>query len=357
MGRKPYKHSNLPRGMRARPRGNLVHYYLDTGGKPRKEIPLGSDYATAVQKWAELTMYKQPDVVTFEYVVKQYWEKVIPTKAPRTQKDNESEREWLLRFFNNPPAPLDQIEPKHIRQYLDWRVQESKSLALIKGKPITKTTGQVRANREKSLFSHIWNFAREYGYTKLPNPCLGVHSFKEKGRKDILVSESAYHRVLEHADKQVSFTLRLAYLTGQRPSDVLKMSYTNISDNCLNITQGKTGGKLRIKIEGELKLLINEITIYKSSLNLSVHHMQLLINEKGNPLTYGMFRSRFDKARKKAGVNKSDFQLRDMRAKAATDTDEKSGIRNAQALLGHSTEQMTSHYVRERVGKKVNPVK
>lgn len=30
-------------------------YYFDTGGKPRKEIPLGSDYVLAVRKWAELS--------------------------------------------------------------------------------------------------------------------------------------------------------------------------------------------------------------------------------------------------------------------------------------------------------------
>ena len=60
MGRKPSRWSNLPRGMRARPRGNLIHYYLDTGGTPRKEIPLGSDYTLAVQKWSELASARKP---------------------------------------------------------------------------------------------------------------------------------------------------------------------------------------------------------------------------------------------------------------------------------------------------------
>ena len=51
------------------------------------------------------------------------------------------------------------------------------------------------------------------------------------------------------------------------------------------------------------------------------------------------------------------FQFRDLRAKAATDTDEASGTRTAQAILGHTTEAMTAHYIRHKVGKKVYPVR
>lgn len=33
-----------------------------------------------------------------------------------TQGDNEAEKVWLLKFFDDPPAPLDAIEPVHIRK-------------------------------------------------------------------------------------------------------------------------------------------------------------------------------------------------------------------------------------------------
>lgn len=158
MGRKPSKNQNLPKRLRARPRGSKVWYYYDTGGKPRREIPLGCDYPTAIKKWAELEMEisDQPaQRITFKHAADRYLKEVIPTKAPRTQKDNLIELEWLMLFFGNPPAPLDEIEPIHIRQYLDQR------------------QAKTRANREKALFSHIWNKAREWGYTSLPNPCAG----------------------------------------------------------------------------------------------------------------------------------------------------------------------------------------
>jgi integrase len=74
-------------------------------------------------------------------------------------------------------------------------------------------------------------------------------------------------------------------------------------------------------------------------------------------LTYDMLRNRFDDARERAGVDKALFQFRDLRAKAATDADEASGTRTAQAILGHITEAMTAHYILHRVGKKVRSVR
>ena len=62
MGRKATVNLNLPTGMRARKRKKkgevIIWYYYDAGGKPRKEIPLGSDYIIACKKWSELSLEK-----------------------------------------------------------------------------------------------------------------------------------------------------------------------------------------------------------------------------------------------------------------------------------------------------------
>jgi hypothetical protein len=128
MGRKPSRWKNLPPGMRARERGAKVHYYLDTGGRPRKEIPLGSDYVLAVAKWAELTSKQTPaeGVLTMPYVVQRYFAEVVPTKASDSQKSDNQEKSWVLKFFGDPPAPLDGVEPQHIRQFMRWRASEAR---------------------------------------------------------------------------------------------------------------------------------------------------------------------------------------------------------------------------------------
>ena len=42
-----------------------------------------------------------------------------------------------------------------------------------------KRTGKVRANREISLLSHIYNIAREWRLTDKKNPAAGVRKNKE----------------------------------------------------------------------------------------------------------------------------------------------------------------------------------
>lgn len=364
MGRKPTRWTNLPTGMRARPRGKKIHYYLDTGDRPRREIPLGSDYVLAVAKWAELTSKPIPTKGTFVDVWDAYLKLVVPSKSRRTQDDNVKEAASLLKFFGDPPAPLDSIEPMHVMQYMRWRVELARSHAAARNEkrkkagkpplPIPPDFGHVRANREKALFSHIWNFARAEGYTKLANPCAGVHGFKETGR-DVFVDDALLASVMVHAVKPLQFAIRLAHLTGQRPADVLRMSETDINDGMLHVRQGKTKAKLRITIVGELATLLAEIQAFKAK--LMVRAFTLLVNEAGQPLTANVLRNRFDDARNAAGIDKKLFQFRDLRAKAATEADEEDGIKTAQALLGHTTEGMTANYIRHKLGKKVQPLR
>lgn len=340
MGRKPSSNSNLPKRMRARKRGEKIWYYYDTGLKPRKEIALGCDYAIAVKKWSEIELDKKPlhlEIITFQYVAHRYIKEVIPTKAPATQKDNFRELDQLYKFFGNPPPPLNEIKPIHIRKYLDWR----------------KT---IRANREKALFSHIWNKAREWGYTDLTNPCSGVKGFKETGRKNVYVDDGMYNAVHRSASQPLRDAMDLAYLTGQRPSDVLKMTEHDIQDGSLCVTQNKTGARIRINVQGELADLLNRILQRKST--HKIRSFYLVVDDTGQRFTYSAFRGHFDKARELAGVDKEKFQFRDLRAKAGTDKADSSGdIRQAQRQLGHSSVTMTETYIRERKGSKVTPTK
>lgn len=349
MGRHPHKNLNLPTRMRSRrQRSGKVYYYYDTGLTPRKEIPLGSDYTAAVRKWSDLHLISVGTSIrhlTFKEVSDRYVFEEIPKKAVRTQKDYIIELTWLLKFFNAPPVPLDEITPQHIQQYLDWRGKSS----------------PVRANREKALFSHIWNKARSWGLTNLANPCTGIKGHKEKGR-DIYIEDAIFDAVWQAADEPLRDALDLAYLTGQRPADTLAMSMTDIVDGAIAIQQEKTGKKLRIEIKGELETLLARITERKRG--YSVHTLAIICTERGQAMSRDTLRSRFDKARTRAAkanpalkAEIEAFQFRDLRAKAGTDKAESGGMRAAQMQLGHSTMKMSEHYVRNRRGDKTSPTK
>lgn len=338
MGRTPTRNKNLPAGMRALHRKAGTYYYLDTGEKPRREISLGSEYVLAVQKWAELTAGKAAAQLTFKHVADRYLRDELPKKAPATRKDNLRELAKLLEFFED--APLEEIQPIHVRQYLDWRGQ----------------TAKVRANREKALFSHIWNFARDKGITSMTNPAAGIKGNPEAGR-DAYIEDAVYQAVWAAAEVPLQDAMDLAYLTGQRPADVLKLSSTDIQDGELTVVQNKTGHRLRIAIEGELATVIDRIKARKVA-------GMTLITKQGKVMTKAALRGAFDRARDAAILAHPDmeaqiraFQFRDLRAKAGTDTEEIRGMAAAKDQLGHSSETMTSHYVRHRRGKLVKPTK
>lgn len=358
-----------PKGMRARHRGSRVYFYLDTGATPRREIRLGTDYDKAIEEWARLTGRPMPTVAVFAFgaVAERYVRKVLPTKAPATQAINLRELANLLKFFAGPREVLASITPVMVRQYLDQRaegvvmekrMQSDRRVAAGRERlTVTGKEGQVPANREKALLSHIWNFARETGLTALANPCAGVKGFKEPGR-DVYISDEVLAAVHAAAEIPLRDALDLAYLIGQRPADVLKLLRADIVDGAVVVKQNKTGKKVRVSIEGELAALISRLNTRHA------RAVKLVSMPNGSSMTKCELRGAFNRARIAAAAARPDlageikaFQFRDLRAKAGTDTEESSGMQAAQDQLGHSTPMMTAQYVRHRRGKLVKPTR
>lgn len=360
MGRKPTVNLGLPPGVRVRRRGEKVYFFYDVGGKPRREIALGTNRIDALRKWAELDAAPVPVAhrPTIQDAIDRYRREVLPSKAAKTQRENLAQIERLVKFFCDPrPAPLEEMQPLHVRQYLDWRGD-----------------APVSANREKALLSHVWNKAREWGYTDRTNICEGITGYTETGRADKLPSEDVIAAVSDAADQTLRDAIALAFLTGQRPADVLSMTLGQVRDGELWIRQAKTGAPLRITIEGELAALLARLATRRTRTTLA-----LLVDEAGQGVTRGMLRSRFDKARKSAakaaektaavekGINRQsavdlaqairDFQFRDLRAAAGTEVANKRGKDEAQALLGHSSVTTTERYVRARAGSLARPTR
>ncbi|WP_050009262.1 tyrosine-type recombinase/integrase [Candidatus Glomeribacter gigasporarum] len=206
----------------------------------------------------------------------------------------------LLEFFHE--APLEEIKPLHIAQYRDWRVEMTRKRLLQSKRNVPINAGHVRANRELALFSHIWNKGREWGYTEKTNPCAGIKKHREKGR-DVYVD--------------------------------------------------KTGTRLRIEITGRLSSVLTRIAARKAA--HKIYSLALVCDEEGAPLSQTTLRSRFDRAREKAGISKQMFQFRDLRAKAATEKEQSAGMEEAKKQLGHTSETMTKRYVRNRIGTLVKP--
>lgn len=349
MRNKSPKNKELPPRMLKRVRrlksGELwVGYYYngrDEAGK-RKETPLGTDLDEARIEWAKLERRAVPGVVrTVGDLLRRYERDIVPTKGQKTQRDNQKVIVQLLKAFDG--APLEGVTPQVIAQYRDAR------------------TAPVRANREIALLSHAYNMAREWGFTSKENPCRGVARNKETPR-DVYVTDEVWNAVYDLASADLQVAMDLAYLTGQRPADVRKMRWSEVSDDYLLVGQGKTSMKLRIRLNREDGSPTALGTLLSS---LQRSGPTIVVSADGKPISEMMLRLRFEPARKAAAAKALEakdrdladaimqFQFRDIRPKAASDID---SLADASDLLGHTTQDMTQRVYR-RIGKVVNPVK
>ncbi|HJV75460.1 MAG TPA: tyrosine-type recombinase/integrase [Noviherbaspirillum sp.] len=343
MGRKPTKNLNLPPQMRRREKASgKVYYYYDTGEKPRREIPLGGDFIAALRKYSELHQIGKPNRdIVFGDVIKKYRAEVLPTLAVNTIRVQKSDLKYLEKNFAD--APLEAVKPGHVHRFL----------AKYKDKPTT-------ANRCKRLFSAMWNRAREWEYTNAPNPAAGIKGHK-LGKRDVYIDDAIFKAVWEAGSEPLRDAMDLAYLTGQRPADALKLTEHNIKDGHLVIKQAKTKTPLRITVVGELDMLLKRIRARKDG--YKIHATTLLVNTQGKALTKAVLRNHFDDARVDAAKKHPEladdikaFWFYDLRAKAADDTADMRGDEAASNLLGHSDVKTTKrHYLRK--GQIVEPTK
>ncbi|AOE79398.1 integrase [Pseudomonas lurida] len=326
----------------------IGYYYngRDADGK-RKEIPLGGDLDQAKVEWARLERKAPPKPShLLGALFDRYVKEIIPKKGVRTQSDNMKELKQLRKAFEQ--APIDSITPQVIAQYRDAR------------------TAKVRANREIALLSHMFTIAREWGLTSNANPCFGVRRNKEKPR-DYYAGDVVWNAVYTEAVQELKDAMDLAYLTGQRPADVLKVATTDLNAGFLMVRQGKTEKKLRLRLEdagvqSALSAFINDLQERRALAGIKTS--RLITNTSGLRMSQQMLRNRWDEARENAAIKAGadgdsslavlirQFQFKDIRPKAASEIE----LAHASRLLGHSTEEMTKKVYR-RVGEIVKPTK
>lgn len=337
--------ATMPNLRARKQKSGKVYYYFDAGGSPRKEIPLGSDYVTAVQKWAALKLQagSAEKVTTFIELADRYEREVLPKHADSTQITYRADLKHLRAFFGNPPAPLDAIWPKHIDKLLERHSEHA-----------------TTANRLRRLFSVMFNLARKWDYTRNANPTTGIKPLPQ-GQRQVYITDEVFQAVWERAVQPLRDAMDLAYLTGQRPGDVLKMTEQDIVEGQLQVVQNKTGAKRRIRIEGELAKVIDRIKARKET--HKVWTSNLTVNMRGRRLAKKTMREMFVKARDAAAdanpklrAQIKAFWFYDLRAKAADDVADSLGEDGASNLLGHTNSATTrKHYLRK--GRSVGPTK
>lgn len=298
------------------------YYYVDP--ETLKWVQLGKTLADVHRRYSEILEDKK-NFATLSHLIDRYIAEVLPTKAPSTQRPQRQQIERLRGVFGH-CKPSD-IRPFDIGQYLDHR------------------SAKVAANREIALLSHIYRKGMRWGLAD-QNPCQGVERNKESPDRRY-IEDWEFEAVLSSAPKFVGIAMRLAYLTGQRQADVLKMQRSHLQVDGILIKQNKTSAGLLVRWSSDLRSLVEEaLTSYKIS------SLWLVRSENGQRLSSSGFQTAWNRHMNfclERGFISERFTFRAIRAKARSDGEDKQ-------LLGHSNpDAMARIYQRKPVP--VDPVR
>lgn len=327
MGRPKSVWHDLPPRMSARRLKKSIRYYYQASGK---KIPLGSDLVAAKEEWARLE--RNGPKRLFPDVSRQYRATAEYKGFSASTKDHYERALRNLDVYLRRFA-LEQIQPRHVKNYL--RKRSKKGAAIF----------------EKRVLSAMFNWARGEGLTNAPNPCPGIkfskaekRAYQPLGRRKVYISESMFRACYERADDVLRDCMDLAYLTGQRPSDLLKARRADIVDGVWWIDQKKTGKRVGIRVEGALAALLERIFVRPRK----AKSVYIVADDRGQRVTYDALNWRHREAR-----GAETWQFRDIRAKTASDAED---IKHAQGLLGHENEQTTAAIYRRSKGAIVSPI-
>lgn len=314
-------------------------YAYDNRGTGKPDVALGNDRKQALKQWDELHNNKPRIAGTLEEAFGEWEKDVLPLYEKLVTRKGYAQNLSKLRpVFGR--ATWDQVTLPILKQYLK------------------KRTAKTQANREISLLSIIWNWARTEGMTEIPFPAHGMNRSKWKNReraREVEVTDELFNAIYAEADETLRDGMDLATATGLRLTDCREVPIP--PGNVLRVGASKTGKHALFEVSASpvLSRLVEKRRAHKAA------HLKLLTTPTGKEVSERMLRDRFAEARRLAAAKPENkaiadelrgLILRDMRKRAAQLAGD---VSEASKLLQHSSEAVTRKHYRQ--GDKVRPVR
>lgn len=309
----------------------------------------------AVEAYHAWRLSSTPDYAdSIAWLLDQFALEVCPQRvrgelmSARTALDYRNDRAILNAGLGK--IPMASLAPFHIARFRDVRAE----------------TNPTHVRNELACLSAALSWAVDQGYITR-NPCLEVRRPSRRKRQR-LISDGEYMKVHSIAPASVQLAMLIAVRTLALPGDILSFAPANVvtsgEKRVLRFQRNKTGALVTVELVGELGEAIEaalDDPCVKFRNAPFVHTRLRRPDDHGKPnahppapYTVSGIRAIFQRCCAKAEV--TDFGLRDLRAKGATDM-YRAGIdiRQIQQLLGHSTEATTRIYLKGYVGEIVKP--
>lgn len=302
-----------------------------------KWVYFGSEFQAAIDAYK--AWLGQSDVVRtvtwlLELCAGQVWPNRVKAKtlAPRTARDYKRDSKVLKTGLGK--IPLVALQPKHIALFRDVRA----------------TVAPQHVRNEIACLAAALSYAVEAGY--LTNNVAREVRRPSRHVRERLIADSEYLAVYAKATASERLAMVLCVRTLGLPGDVLKMGPRNLRRHddgrrTLAFRRGKTGALVEIEIVGELAAVLEPL--------MRTAHPTFVRRLDGQPYTVDGIGSMFRRSCETAGV--TDFGLRDLRAKGATEMyrADPNSIHQIQLLLGHGSVRTTQIYLKQLLAEIVRP--
>jgi len=239
----------------------------------------------------------EASAITMRDILNRYQTEVVVKQKLSTQK----KREWQIKKLMNSFGDMlpNEVTPQHIYAY---HAKRSQSVP-------------VSANREMSLLHTVFRHAIKWGVITDKNPAAGLFKNKEEPRRRY-IEDWEYDLIIKYTSGYVRNALELAFLTGQRIGDVLKMKWSNISVAGIKVKTEKTGKEVTITFSDAVQAILNNC---KST---NVIGQTVIADENGHNVSYNRLYYQFRLIVGSLLETKqlaSQINIHDIRAKAASE--------------------------------------
>jgi len=329
---------------------NGRYYLVVAEGKKRRWVPLTTIkegmpafLRALADKRDEGGAYLMPALVVD-------WEKeVMPRHAKHTQTMDKHYNALIAESFAQfRPAELTPPDVSNL-------------LSLLRDKP--KTHNMVR-----SQIGELMRFAAEKGHRPAgTNPVKELRTLRLLPR-DRYITDSELRRIKVGAiygnDKKptrsglmICALIDMAYLTGQRIGDLLRMEWSQISEEGISFSPQKVSKTTAASVCVEWSPALRNVVARLKALrkDRQAFTRKVFTTQDGQPYDYSGASTAWKRAMKRAKVKGCTFN--DIRAKAITDTDQTQGRQAANAKGAHSTEGQTMAYIRHKTARKTGATK
>lgn len=313
----------------------------------KKQFRLGKSLPEAYKVWAD-RLGTLDDAKTIGDLLDRYSLEVVPKKEATTRAQNASAIKRLRAVMG--AQPLAALKPRHIYQYVD------------------KRSAKTSAHREIEVLSHAYTKAVEWGY-------LDRHPFKgevrltgEKPRTryvedwEIVECLSVESRRKSGSVLAIQAYMRVKLLTGMRRGDILRLTMSELQEDGIHVTPGKTEGTTGKRLIYEWSEQLREAVELAKSVRPVAISPWLFCNRRGecyfdeeSGRAGGwdtMWRNFMTRVLEETKV-KEHFTEHDLRAKCASDAET---LEHAQALLAHADGKVTQRIYR-RKPERVKPLR